>query len=95
MKKKILLATLAALGAVSVAAALPFLTAERQAPIPVEDLDVDALSARVARQGLSEREAVWERIAWVRDVDEARALAQERDRPIFLFSMWGELDGRC
>ena len=44
---------------------------------------------------LTDSEKVWELIPWTNDVTEAKKLSKETNRPIFLFSMLGSLDGRC
>lgn len=58
-------------------------------------VDVEAVRAAVKQQALSDEERVWEHIPWTHTLPEARAAAEQTGRPIFLFSMWGELDGRC
>ena len=58
-------------------------------------VDVEAVRAAVIQQALSDEERVWEHIPWTHNLPEARAAAERTGRPIFLFSMWGELDGRC
>lgn len=58
-------------------------------------LDVAAVRAEVEGLGVQVQEAVWNRVYWESDPEQARARSRETGRPIFLFSMWGELDGRC
>jgi hypothetical protein len=58
-------------------------------------VDVAAIRAAVELQALSDEERVWEHIPWTHTLPEARVVSTETGRPIFLFSMWGELDGRC
>ena len=57
--------------------------------------DVATIRERVKYFSLRQSERVWDKIPWVTDYSTAQALSQESQRPIFLFSMWGELDGRC
>jgi len=58
-------------------------------------LDIQRISKGVADLALQDSEKVWERVSWVSDVSTAKSLAIQTQRPIFLFSMHGELDGRC
>jgi len=58
-------------------------------------LDVENIRARVQALDLTESENVWARIPWVPSLEEAQQLSQSSGRPIFFFSMYGELDGRC
>lgn len=64
-------------------------------PSPEERLDVAAIRARVGALELKAEERVWDRIAWQSDPARAMDLARQTGRPVFLFSMYGELDGRC
>ena len=57
--------------------------------------DIDTVREDVRYYALRKSERVWDKIPWVTDYPTAQALSQESKRPIFLFSMWGELDGRC
>ena len=56
---------------------------------------IAAVDDAVARVQLSVDDQVWRKIAWEEDYESARQRSQQQDRPIFFFSMWGELDGRC
>ena len=49
----------------------------------------------VSDLSLQEHEKVWKRVSWVAKHATAKKLSLETNRPIFLFSMHGELDGRC
>ena len=62
---------------------------------PLAELDTAELARFVEALDLTPQERVWERVAWARDLASAQAVAEESGRPIFLFSMWGQLDGRC
>lgn len=64
-------------------------------PVVVDSPDLNALRYAAATLDLTPAERVWERIPWTRSLEEAQALSLATGRPIFLFSMWGELDGRC
>jgi hypothetical protein len=59
------------------------------------DFTVDSIENRAKSFELSEAENVWARIKWVRTLEQAKVLSEQSNRPIFLFSMYGELDGRC
>ena len=61
---------------------------------PVE-FNVKSIQERAKRLDLAESENVWSRISWVRTLKEAKRISSESGRPIFFFSMYGELDGRC
>lgn len=63
--------------------------------VDVDPIDVDTIGDEVARLDLQPHEKVWERVSWMADVATAKSLAVKTNRPIFLFSMHGELDGRC
>lgn len=56
---------------------------------------IETIKERVKYFSLRTSERVWEHIPWVTDFETAQAMSQETQRPIFMFSMWGELDGRC
>ena len=58
-------------------------------------LNIDSIQQRVRAIELTEQENVWSRIPWVRSLEKAKRLSKESGRPIFFFSMYGELDGRC
>ena len=58
-------------------------------------LDALSIKTKGAEIILSEEERVWELIPWTTNLQEATRLSAETDRPIFLFSMHGDLDGRC
>lgn len=57
--------------------------------------DLAALRAQAEALDLNRGERVWDEIPWVRSLDQAKTLSRQTGRPIFLFSMWGDLDGRC
>ena len=84
-------AGVALLGAV----AYPVLSRPTPEPVVVGEIDVEEISLNALAMDLDQKDRVWERIPWVKDLDAARALSAQTDRPIFLFSMWGELDSRC
>ena len=90
-----LIAPIAVAGTIALAACHPYLMAEPLPEISVAQVDPDAIDAQVAILGLQPKEKVWEHIPWLQDVEKAKAASQESGRPVFLFSMWGELDGRC
>lgn len=58
-------------------------------------VDFESVKAQVQALDLRADERVWERIHWERDLASAQEVSRATQRPIFLFSMWGELDGRC
>ena len=64
-------------------------------PTDPVSLDVDSIRSRVSDLDLTESENVWARIPWVPSLEEAQRLSHSSGRPIFFFSMYGELDGRC
>ena len=49
---------------------------------------------KVEELSLKKEERVWERIPWMTSFEEAQKTSQASNRPIFLFSMHGDLDGR-
>ena len=57
--------------------------------------EIEEIEEKVKYFSLRKSERVWEKIPWVTDFKTAKALSEKTNRPIFLFSMWGELDGRC
>ena len=59
------------------------------------EIDIESIKSGVSHNRLKKHEMVWERVRWVRDFDTALALSNKHERPIFLFSMHGQLDGRC
>ncbi len=59
------------------------------------EVDIESIKSGVSQNRLKKHEMVWERVRWVRDFDTALALSNRHERPIFLFSMHGQLDGRC
>ena len=59
------------------------------------EIDIESIKSGVSQNRLKKHEMVWERVRWVRDFDTALALSNRHERPIFLFSMHGQLDGRC
>ena len=59
------------------------------------EIDIERIKSGVSQNRLKKHEMVWERVRWVRDFDTALALSNRHERPIFLFSMHGQLDGRC
>ena len=64
-------------------------------PSPAHAERIAAVDDTVALLSLSVDDQVWRKIAWEHDYESARQRSQLQDRPIFFFSMWGELDGRC
>lgn len=64
-------------------------------PPALDPAKLSGLERRADALDLQEHERVWERIAWTRDLESAEQLSDQTGRPIFLFSMWGELDSRC
>ena len=68
-------------------------TAQPEASSPT--ISVPAVRAGVQALQLDADDRVWERIAWSRDIDDAKRRSRDSGRPIFFFSMWGKLDGRC
>ena len=95
MKRNLLFAGLALLGLGATAIAIPQLIADPIGELVVKPINVEAMNDRVDEMDLSDGEQVWERIPWATDLDTAMALSKESNRPVFLFSMWGELDSRC
>lgn len=95
MKRRLVVTLLALVGLGLGVFGYPYVVAEDLGPMEVPPIDVAALSARVQASDLSPTERVWERIPWTRTLEEAQALSARTERPIFLFSMWGELDSRC
>ena len=90
-------AALVLLGGLGAVVAYPRL---HGAPAPsltlaASDIDPAALRERARGMDLMDNERVWERIPWVTTYEDATALSAQTGRPIFLFSMWGELDSRC
>jgi hypothetical protein len=61
----------------------------------IEVLSSAEIEETVKQLALSDEERIWERIPWTRSIDEAKKISEDSQRPIFFFSMWGELDGRC
>ena len=53
------------------------------------------IDATVERLRLKGSEKVWAQLPWYGNYETARELSQNRQHPIFFFSMFGELDGRC
>ena len=70
------------------------LTVNIERPLSIT-MDIEKIREEVRYFALRKSERVWDKIPWVTDYTTAQALSQESQRPIFLFSMWGELDGRC
>lgn len=73
---------------------------DQQAEVPAEPSAahaerIAAVDDTVALLSLSVDDQVWRKIAWEEDYDSARQQSQQLERPIFFFSMWGQLDGRC
>ncbi|MFT5686653.1 MAG: hypothetical protein ACI8RZ_007609 [Myxococcota bacterium] len=66
-----------------------------QAPTEAQSEQLARVDAGVASLRLKPDEEVWRRISWEADYETARERSEETDQPIFFFSMWGELDGRC
>jgi hypothetical protein len=65
-----------------------------QVMVPLE-LDEQSIRDRTGQLDLKASEDFWTRIAWVRSLERAEGLSKSTGRPIFFFSMYGELDGRC
>jgi hypothetical protein len=59
------------------------------------EIDTAIIDANVERYRLRTDEKIWARLPWISSYDEAMQEAKKRNRPIFFFSMYGELDGRC
>lgn len=57
--------------------------------------EISTIEERVKYFSLRRSERVWDKIPWVTEFETAQALSEKTNRPIFMFSMWGELDGRC
>ena len=58
-------------------------------------IDVDSIQEKVKHLSLQQEERIWDRIPWKSDLESAKKASSESGRPIFLFSMHGDLDGRC
>ena len=58
-------------------------------------LDTIPYDIAVAEHRLKPQEKVWARLPWFGDYEKALEESQKQNRPIFFFSMFGELDGRC
>lgn len=61
----------------------------------VSPFDISAIQQQATKLELQSEERIWERIPWTSSLNEAKSISQESDRPIFIFSMHGNLDGRC
>lgn len=60
------------------------------------DLDVAAIQKRVAELQPKPAEKRFDEIGWATDLRDARRLAQEHQRPVFLFTHDGRMNiGRC
>ena len=70
-------------------------SADEQKTVPSVSLTPLDIKTKGAEIVLSEQERVWELISWTTDVKDANRQSEETGRPIFLFSMHGDLDGRC
>ena len=58
-------------------------------------VDVASIQEKVKQMSLQQEERIWDRIPWKSDLETAKKVSTESGRPIFLFSMHGDLDGRC
>ncbi|NDD29056.1 MAG: hypothetical protein EB084_12400 [Proteobacteria bacterium] len=56
---------------------------------------VSGVQTRVDEAELRPEERVVDQMGWQFDVDKALAVAREKHRPVFLFAMYGDLDGKC
>ena len=68
------------------------LKADRGLPSTIVVADIEEKAAELA---LKQHERVWDLIPWESDYSQAMQISQETRRPVFLFSMLGDLDGRC
>lgn len=56
---------------------------------------VTRLRERAAQLDLTPQERLWESVGWVQDLTRARALSHSTGKPLFLWTLGGNLGGRC
>jgi hypothetical protein len=62
---------------------------------PVQD-DLNWVGGRIQELQPTPKEKRFDEIGWARDIREAKRLAKENDRPVFLFTHDGRMNiGRC
>ena len=60
------------------------------------ELDVEAVRKRIAEIEPKPEEKRFDEIGWAKDIREARHLAAQHNRPVFLFTHDGRMNiGRC
>lgn len=60
------------------------------------ELDLDAVRKRIAEIEPKPEEKRFDEIGWAKDIREARRLAAQHHRPVFLFTHDGRMNiGRC
>lgn len=60
------------------------------------ELDLDAVRKRIAEIEPKPEEKRFDEIGWAKDIREARRLAAQHNRPVFLFTHDGRMNiGRC
>ena len=60
------------------------------------ELDVEAVRKRIAEIEPKPEEKRFDEIGWAKDIREARRLATQHNRPVFLFTHDGRMNiGRC
>jgi len=53
------------------------------------------VDGRVKALDLTPQERQWEQIGWTYDLDEAMRLSRKHGRPMLIYCLNGQLDGRC
>ena len=68
----------------------------RLSAAPVESADLSWVEKRVLELQPTAKEKRFDEIGWAKDIREAKRLAKEHNRPVFLFTHDGRMNiGRC